>query len=72
MPFCVPLSRYWPSVYRSEDQDGFDIPLVDVFPGAVASDKADGLYSRIIAYGVDGGNTSMDDVEDTGRETWWK
>ena len=43
----------------------WDEPLVNVFSSFVTSNKTDSLDIGVVADSIDGGNTSVDDVEDT-------
>lgn len=43
-----------------------DRPLVNVLPSFVTSNETDSLDIGVIADGVDSGNASMNNVEDTG------
>jgi hypothetical protein len=44
--------------------------LIDVFPGLISPDETDGLDVRVIADGINCGNASVDNVKDTGRQTY--
>jgi hypothetical protein len=44
--------------------------MVDVLSSFITSNKTDSLDIRVIADGIDSGDTPMDDVEDTRWQTY--
>jgi hypothetical protein len=42
-----------------------DLPFVNMTTSVITADKTDGANSRMIAYGVNGGNATMDNVQNS-------
>jgi len=51
---------------QAKGQLGRRKPVVDVFSGFITSNKTDSLDIGMVADGVNRGNASVNDVEDTG------
>ena len=66
LPFFVPLNNFVSAMHNKSQS--ITLPFVNMPSCAVATNKANGFDGRVIAYGINCGYCSMDDVQHARRK----